>query len=1056
MKARTVVLFIAGTVALLAGAILALLGISTLDGGGGSKHKAAPTVLHAGGRSQGLEGAQHTAAAADEVDGTAAAVTAQVDQLAGPLASNRNSAVDLKTQQLPKVVPEVGHEEKTKKDGGEGGAAASPTISPTISSGRTSSSSTSASVTSSLLSRQFGAKRSDAKRAAHSDSDPTTAAGYATLTIVRSLVDITDADDDNDGIFNRADLCPGLDDTAASQQCAATAGTLSGTDFVYCPDTDADSIKDVCDNCPENANADQRDSDGDGLGDVCDNCPDDANSDQSDDDLDGVGDVCDNCPHKWNPDQYDVDNDGVGDACDLCPGWDDAEARSACGTAGTLVGTKYSTCLDTDGDSIKDVCDNCPADANPDQSDLDSDGLGDVCDTDMDGDNVTNVNDNCPTVFNPDQLDTDGDGLGDACDTDDDGDGVLDADNCNDVSNVNQVDSDGDGIGDVCDNCPNKPNPDQADADGDGVGDVCDQCPGNDDLAAARDCAGANADNPRPYEVLTNYPFCRDDDNDGVANVCDACPNTTSVELELIAANDTGIYLDSDGCAILAMPRKPRYLGSVAQNLTAAVFKVEHFFTLNENYVPIMQSRGMADADIAKAQMMTKTVNATGSTVCTGDPACGQDFGGGPSCRLPFEVGFLTPAEFWSRGASLIPGNVTAADLVEKTVIYVEVTVNLGNVVGTDYYADVEFDPVGAGDPIGVGEAGATEVAVTAEVRWCSRLDIFDFDMLDDTSESEGFVVVEIDTRIDKTEDFDINEIWLDVNKYLAIQETDTVVLILDLYNNVNTTDDNYDGSGFVEVFDPVLNITISVPVGSGRERRLQRLDDGTEAAEMLRNKLISIVGPPLENKYREMYPDTFREVVLTVEMLGEKDGKVAFRFYCSVMFIPPDEIAETFEPPSVEELNDELDGAVDADAIMDAIMEEAEATPELEALQNVAATEVIIVEASVPSETVAKSALSAAPSASPSGEPSSTPSAAPTPLPSGTPSDAPSGIPSATPSLFPSSEPSIEPSSLPSVTASDSPSSLPSALPSLSPSSGPSAAPSAAPSLGPSISPSG
>ena len=318
--------------------------------------------------------------------------------------------------------------------------------------------------------------------------------------------------------------------------------------------------------------------------------------------------------------------------------------------------------------------------------------------------------------------------------------------------------------------------------------------------------------------------------------------------------------------------------------------------------------------------------------------------------------------------------------------------------------------------------------------------------------------MVEMDTRIDKTEDFDIDDIWLDVNKYLAIQETDSVVLIFDLYNNVNTTDEDYDGSGFVEVFDPVLNVTISVPVGSVRERQrqLQRLDDGTEEAEMLRNKLISIVGPPLEAKYREMYPDTFREVVLTVEMLGEKDGKVAFRFFCSVMFIPPDEIAETFVPPSVEELNDELVGAVDADAIMDAIIEEAEATPELEALQNVAGTEVIIVAASVPSETVAKSALSAAPSASPSNEPSSMPSAAPTPLPSSTPSDAPSGIPSASPSLLPSLEPSIEPSSFPSVTASDSPSSLPSALPSLSPSSGPSSAPSAAPSLGPSISPSG
>lgn len=729
MKVRAVVLFIAGTVGLLAVAILALLGISTLDG-----HRAHNVLGN--GRLHRLETAQRAAGAKVEAEATedvpaAAQGAAQVGSQLG--AGGRNAVDwDLKSggKLLPaKVVSEVGHEEKTrkkkkKKDGGEG-AAASPTISPTISSGRSVSSSAS---TSSLLSRQFDdAQRSEAA---------TSTAGYATLTIVRSLVDIADTDDDNDGTPNRADLCPGLDDAAAAQQCEATAGTLAGTDFLYCPDTDGDSIKDVCDNCPANANANQRDTDADGLGDVCDNCPLVANSDQADDDLDGVGDACDNCPRKWNPDQYDVDNDGVGDACDLCPGWDDAAARAACGgSAGTLFDTMYfSTCLDSDGDTIKDVCDNCPDDANQNQSDLDSDGLGDVCDTDMDGDNVTNVNDNCPTVSNANQTDTDGDGLGDACDTDDDGDGVLDADNCNGVSNANQIDTDEDGIGDVCDNCPLIANADQLDTDGDGVGDVCDQCPEDDDLAAARDCAGANADDPRPYEVLTNYPSCRDDDNDGVANVCDACPDTTSVELELIAANDAGIYLDSDGCAILALPRKPQYLGSVAQNLTAAVFKVEHFFTINENYVPIMQSRGMADADIAKAQMMTKTVNATGSTVCTADPACGQDFGGGPSCRLPFEVGFLTPAEFWSRDPNLLPGNVTAADLVEKTVIYVEVTVNLGNVVGTDYYADVEFDPVGAGDPIGVGEAGATEVAVTGEVRWCSRLDIFDFDMLDDTS----------------------------------------------------------------------------------------------------------------------------------------------------------------------------------------------------------------------------------------------------------------------------------------------------------------------------------
>jgi hypothetical protein len=36
--------------------------------------------------------------------------------------------------------------------------------------------------------------------------------------------------------------------------------------------------------------------------------------------------------------------------------------------------------VDTDGDMICDDVDNCPADANPDQSDVDGDAIGDVCD----------------------------------------------------------------------------------------------------------------------------------------------------------------------------------------------------------------------------------------------------------------------------------------------------------------------------------------------------------------------------------------------------------------------------------------------------------------------------------------------------------------------------------------------------------------------------------------------------------------------------------------------------------------------------------------------------
>ncbi len=45
---------------------------------------------------------------------------------------------------------------------------------------------------------------------------------------------------------------------------------------------------------------------------------------------------------------------------------------------------------DTDGDVLTDNRDNCPAAANPDQADLDDDGLGNACDPDMDGDGISN------------------------------------------------------------------------------------------------------------------------------------------------------------------------------------------------------------------------------------------------------------------------------------------------------------------------------------------------------------------------------------------------------------------------------------------------------------------------------------------------------------------------------------------------------------------------------------------------------------------------------------------------------------------------------------------
>jgi len=51
---------------------------------------------------------------------------------------------------------------------------------------------------------------------------------------------------------------------------------------------------------------------------------------------------------------------------------------------------------DIDGDRVLDDEDNCQETFNPDQSDIDGDGYGDVCDLDIDGDGLNNCEEVIP------------------------------------------------------------------------------------------------------------------------------------------------------------------------------------------------------------------------------------------------------------------------------------------------------------------------------------------------------------------------------------------------------------------------------------------------------------------------------------------------------------------------------------------------------------------------------------------------------------------------------------------------------------------------------------
>ena len=220
--------------------------------------------------------------------------------------------------------------------------------------------------------------------------------------------------------------------------------------------------------------------------------------------------------------------------------------------------------------------------------DSDGDGWGDPLDT------LNNCDlDNCGGIFNPDQSDVDGDSIGDVCDPDADNDGLLNAnDNCPLVVNIGQEDGDNDNAGDACDNCLTVFNPAQMDENNDGVGDLCD---GNVHIYSSTlptayrnlpyfyqfDGAGGVA--PLNWTLLGgDLPFgC--DFNGGPVGTVTGTPTFNATYFFTVELSDSDVPPNTDTVSVSVLVINPPYIcgdadGNTIVTISDAVYLINYIF----------------------------------------------------------------------------------------------------------------------------------------------------------------------------------------------------------------------------------------------------------------------------------------------------------------------------------------------------------------------------------------------------------------------------------------------------------------------------------------------